>query len=181
MTYDYSQHEESPPTNILSQIAKAAREQRAAEAEVDRLAEELKKAKAALERISQVQLPELMKEARQEVLRTEDGIQVELTEIIRASVPEKRSAEAFAWLRANDHGGLIRHTFSIEFGKDQEKSAEGFAKNLQTNGVTYLEKRAVHPKTLESFVRQQLKDGNPIPQELFGVFRQKLTRITVRD
>jgi hypothetical protein len=180
MSYDYSQHK-ATADNILAKIANAAREQRKAEQLVEQKERELVEAKAQLTHWSEKVLPDLMAEAEQDSLVTSDGLKIEIKEAIRASIPKEHAAKAFAWLRANQHDGLIRHNFVIEFDKDHVAEAEEFGTKLRTEGTAYVEKRAVHPQTLAAFVRQQLEAGNPIPQELFGVFRQKQARIQTRD
>lgn len=181
VSYDYSQYKEGPADNILARIAEAARNQRDAERVVVEAEEALNRAKAALARIAEVQLPGLMEEARQTSLTTEDGILVEVGEQVRASIPKDRAPEAFAWLRANQHAGLIRHEYKIAFNKDEDDRAEAFAQQLREAAQRFEEKRYVHPSTLVAFVKARLEEGTPLPLDAFGVFRQKIARVKTRD
>ena len=48
----------------------------------------------------------------------------------------------------------------------------------QHEGVKYDRKQAVHPSTLKSFVKQSLENGEDIPEDVFGVYRQTVAKLS---
>lgn len=182
MSHDYSQFQEhAPAENILQKLAQAAREQRAAEKAVAEKELELENAKKELKRISEVVIPSLMDEAHMEEFTTSDGIKIKVDENVRASIPAAKAAEAFAWLRLHKHDGMIKHNFVVPFSKHETERAAAFSKLLADLDQPFEEKRSVHPSTLSSWVREMLEKGEQIPMETFGVFRQRVSKIEVKN
>ena len=176
---DYSDYKEQLGDNILSVLNGVALDQKKAEAEVARLEEELGLAKQALRHISENTLPTLMDECGMTEFTTTDGIKISVTETIRASIPIESQAQAFEWLKGHNHDDLIKREFKIEFGKGEEKWAEEFEKKLneEERPLKVQVKRGVHPQTLASFVREQLKEGVDIPLSVFGASRIRSSKI----
>jgi hypothetical protein len=181
-TPDYSDFRAGAGDNILASIAQTAREQLEAEAKVARLEDELKSAQASLRNIQEHVLPRLMEQAEQSEVTTAEGIKVEVKEVLRGSIPEASQQQAFAWLETNNAGALIKREVTIEFGKGEEAWAAKFMADLskRKRPVRSKAKKRVHPQTLLAFLREQLEAGNDIPLELFGVFRQRFAKITLR-
>lgn len=176
--YDYSEFTTAKVgDNILAAIRQEAQRQQDAEQAVVELTESLDKAEKHLRHISEVSFPELMEEAQIQTLNTEDGLSIELTEKIRSSIPVDLASQAFAWLEEHDFGNIIKRQVILEFGKDEEKKAQEAVKLLKSHGFHIQIKKTVHPQTLGAFVRDCLANGIAIPTELFGVFRQRLTKI----
>lgn len=181
--FDYSDFKEAPAAlgdNVLAQLSGMATDQKQYEATIARLEVELKEAKESLRHISENQLPQLMEDIGLEEFKTIDGsIKISLNEVIRGSIPAKNETEAFKWLDANDNGNLIKRTFQIEFGKDEEKWADKFERDLKQRKkpLHCKRKKKVHPQTLQAFVRTQLAEGEPIPMDLFGVYRQRVAKV----
>lgn len=181
--HDYSDFKDGPGDNLLARLSGLALDQKQAEAEVERLAEELKQAQNKLRDISEHQLPALMDEAEMKVCQTRDGITIKVVEKIRGSIPAPTAAKAFAWLEEHGHGNLIKREVKIEFGRDEEAWAKKFMADLakRKKPLKHELKRGVHPSTLASFVTEQLQEGVDIPLETFGVFRQRSTKIEFKD
>lgn len=182
--YDYSDYEDSQPVvgdNMLARLSGLATDQAHAEARVLRLDEELKEAKETLRHISENQLPELMEEAGMETFSTSDGLGISINSVIRGSIPKSTAGQAFMWLEENGHGRLIKRTFTIDFGKDDDKWANRFERDLarRKKPLNVKRKKAVHPSTLTAFVRSQLEEGVAIPMTTFGVYRQRVSKVKI--
>lgn len=182
-TFDYSEFKDGPGDNLLARLSGLALDQKRAEAEVARLEEELKTAQARLRDIAEHQLPALMDEAEMSEFTTKDGIKISVKEVIRGSIPASNASKAFAWLEEHGHDNLIKREFKIEFGKDEEAWAKKFARDLakRKRPLKVQLKRTVNPRTLQAFVREQLEEGVDIPLNLFGVFRQRFSKIDFKD
>ena len=126
-------------------------------------------------------LPDLMDELELSEFTTMGGVKLKLAENIRGSIPAATAEDAFAWLEEHGHDRLIKRTFQIEFGKDQEAWANKFERDCaqRKRQLNIKRKKGVHPQSLHAFVREQLEEGVAIPMQIFGVFRQRYVRVTL--
>lgn len=179
---DYSAYKQGPGDNLLAQISGLALEQKEAEAEVERCAEELKAAQNKLKDISERQLPEMMDTAELTTCETKDGILVKIREKIRGSIPKGKERPAFEWLERHGHDKLIKRRVIIEFNREDQAWARKFAADCarRKRPLNAKTEETIHPSTLASFVTEQLQEGVDVPLATFGVFRQRLADITVR-
>jgi hypothetical protein len=180
--YDYSDIKRETvgsKDNILAQLTAAAMDQLTAEKEVAVCEEALAVAKAALKRISEFTIPELMDAAETQEHTTKDGLKIKISETIRGSIPKENPDPAFKWLADNKHDDLIKREFNIRFGKGDEAWAKKFEADLKKRKkpVAVEVKRTVHASTLASFVKSQLEAGVDFPLDTFGVFRQRVSKV----
>lgn len=183
--HDYSAYaNEDVPMggNIMARLGGLAAEQLQVEARVMTLEAELKQTKETLRHICENKMPTLMEEAGQEDCTVTGGIRIKIKSIIRGSIPANNAKEAFTWLEDNGNGNLIKREFKIDFGKDDDKWADKFERDLKQRKkpLNVKRKKAVHPGTLQAFVREQLEMGVPIPMDVFGVYRQNYSSVTVK-
>lgn len=167
--------------NAMERLQGLAEQQAAAVLRVETITQELKEAKANLQSIAEVELPDLMDELGIAEFKTSAGYDIKVTENIRGSIPKKTEADAFAWLDENGYEKLIKRQFQIEFGKNEEEWAGKFEEELTKHDrpLHIKKKRTIHPQTLWAFVSSELKEGTEIPMELFGVYRQRIAKIKV--
>ena len=178
---DYLAYADAKPTagGDLARLADLANEQADAEAQVARIQAELNRAQERLKDISERQVPELMDQLGLETFKTRTGLVIEVDETIRASIPKARSVEAFAWLRAHNHEALIKREVVIQFSKGEDEKALALLEELNNKGLPAEDESSVHASTLSAWVREKLKKGEDVPVDLFGVFRQRRSKIKV--
>ena len=178
-TFDYSGFRDAPADNILARLSELAKKQLHAEAEVARLERALKEAQQALQDIKERQVPAVMDEAEMKDFTTRDGLKIKIQEKIRGSIPEATAEQAFAWLEQHKFDNLIKREFKIEFGKDEEAWAKKFMADLakRKRPLKFQVKRGVHPSTLCAFIAEQLAQGTDIPLDVFGVYRQRTSKV----
>ena len=144
--------------------------------------EELKKLKDVETTLSEQTIPNLMQQAGVELIKLEGGISVEVKPFYSARIPSSKSEEAFAWLRDNGHGDLIKNQVSLEFGMKQDNEAKSLIEELKAKGLPVKQKTTVHPSSLRGFVREQIQDlGKDVPAELFGTYVANKTKITTKE
>ena len=144
--------------------------------------EELKKLKDVETTLSEQTIPNLMQQAGVELIKLEGGISVEVKPFYSARIPSSKSEEAFAWLRDNGHGDLIKNQVSLEFGMKQDNEAKSLIEELKAKGLPVKQKQTVHPSSLRGFVREQIQDlGKDVPAELFGTYVANKTKITTKE
>lgn len=181
-TQNYAQFADAPTDDAFKQLAVLADRQLAAEREVVEAEKALAGAQERLKQIKEVELPLHMRDVlglKEITLR--DGRRVEIEEVIQASITEANKGAAFAWLRGNKHGNLIKHQLTVDFAKGQENKALALVKMLAGLGHEVGNKQSVHAQTLKAFVREKLKNGEVIPEDLFSVHRQQHASIKARE
>lgn len=156
-------------------LADLAEQQLEAEESVEGAELQTKKAKDHLRTISETQIPEVMDRLQLETFKTQTGLIITVKENIRASIPKAKVLEAIKWLRDNGHERIIKHTFSVIPADDE--AAQELVKAL--NGFDYSDAPKVHPQTLGAFCREMLEEGAEFPLELFGVHRQRISKVKV--
>ena len=162
----------------LAKIARLADEQRKAAQAVADAEAVLAARKEELVQVSEHDLPEAMFSVGMGEVKLKNGTTVSVSDRIQARISKAHEAAAYTWLEDNGFAGLIKREFKIGFGRDQEDWAAEFEAKLGTEEVGYTRKQAVHPSTLKAFVREQLEDGVEIPEDVFGVFRQTVAKLT---
>ena len=178
-TPDYSDFQKAPAEGQLAKLSTLADQQAGAAVEVAALEAQLATAKDKLRGISERELPELMDTLGMEEFKTSSGLKISIKEIIRASIPKARKDEAFTWLDEHGHASIVKRSFAVSFGRDEEKWARKFATDLRRRKreLSVEDIKKVESATLRAFVTNQLEDGADIPLELFGVFRQRVAKI----
>lgn len=160
----------------LSQLSLLAEAQAAAAAKVADLEAQLESARAELRDYAEHKVPELMDQIGIGEFKTTSGLKIKIQETIRASITKAAAVRAFAWLRENGHAAMIKRTISVALGKgEEEKAAKLHA--LLDGEFELDDAEAVHPSTLSAFVREKLREGEEVPIDLFGVHRQRVSKL----
>lgn len=175
---DYVQPE-TVATSDLAQLSKLAELQAGAEAEVKRIEAELNRAKEVLRDYAERQVPELMDQVGMASFKTASGLTIEVAEILRASIPVAVAQRSYAWLRENGHAALIKRIVTLSFGKNEDEKADDLRSRLSAEGFEVEDKTSIHTQTLTAWVKEKLSKGEEIPLELFGVHRQRVSKIKV--
>jgi hypothetical protein len=177
--FDYGNAEVAQTDSSLAKVSELVHHQRKLELDVEKCQAALDAAKSALKDVAEFELPDLLTSLGLETVSTNDGLKVTVQKKIRASIPKARESEAFAWLDANGNSHLIKRQFVIDFGKNEDAWADKFERDCaQRKKALHLNrKKSVHPSTLSAFVRKELEENGSFPEELFGVYRQKVAKI----
>jgi len=173
---DYAQP--SASGGELNQLQQLAEQQASAEAEIADLEAKLNKAREKHRDLAERQVPELMDQIGMTEFKTTTGLTIKVEEKIRASIPKAKAPLAFHWLKEHGHAAMIKRVVSIAFGKGEDEKAEEFCETLGEQHFEYDDKASVHPSTLAAFVKEKLENGDDIPLDLFGVHRQRASKIS---
>ena len=178
MTDAYADFRPEAGSNVLAALNQKAEELIKLEDDIQDAEDALKTLQDRHRQITQFELPELMDAAEQTDIGTKAGHRVQMDETIRASL-NKHKEEALAYLEENDAGDLIKRTFTIQFDRDDEAWAKKFERDLAQRKKPLNSKveRTVHANTLTSWVKARMAEGVDIPQETFGVFRQRFAKV----
>lgn len=154
----------------------------------------LKKVKRELESISDQALPDLMDDLGISEMKLASGSVIKIDTTIRASLgrskDEEKAEQAIAWLIANDHPHIVKHNISVPLTAGQSELGARLLEELakldeklneenEAWSLSIEDKTDVAPGTLSAFVRGELKEGRPVPEDLFNVHRQRKAKIKV--
>lgn len=187
--FDYSdEQDEVAPQDKMDVVRTLVAHMVEADKEVAELEEKLKLAQAKAREFRENLVPAAMLDCGLKHIQTEDGLDVEMREEVRGSLPSgdtpesmERRRAALDWLLANGHDGIIKNTIAVKLGRDESIFAQALVNKLEEMGannhgqVSWTE--TIHPQTLAAFVREELAKGTDIPLKAFGVFVQRYARL----
>ncbi len=166
-----------PSAETFAKLNEMVRALVKAELDVAQAEEVLKEAQARKRQIEEFDIPEFLEELGLASFKTTDGIEIEVEEKLRASIGN-RKAEAYKWLLDNGHGAIIKRTVQVAFNTDQGEEAQDLLAKLEEGGYAGVRQdMKVEPATLTAWAKEQLEQGVDIPEETFGIFRQKFAKI----
>lgn len=181
MTDSYEDFVQATTSNEdIQKLQELSEQQNKAQLAVERLQSLLSQAQDRLKDLAEKQVPEMMDEIGMENFKTTSGLEIKVSEVIRASIPKNRLPEGLSWLRKNGHGALIKRAVSVAFGKGEDQQAEKLKESLISENYSPEDKASVHASTLSAFVREKLKEGEELPQELLGVHRQRIAKVSAK-
>ena len=183
----------APASNEIGAVADMASRMLNLQEEISRSEEALKQKKQALTKLAEQDLPDLMMELNIKDFTLSNGAKVEVNDIISGSVPaagaidrakgddkidlEMRQENCFDWLRANGAGDLIKSNVEVQFGRDEDDACNTFIDELQDRHIYYKRAKAVHPGTLNSFIKERLSEGKEVPHDLFRIYTGRKAKI----
>lgn len=149
------------------------------EDEIEELSLRLQDLNDRYERIRKDQIPTLMDELNLTKLTTKDGHVLELKDVVNASIPkeEPRRSSAFAWLKREGHGDIIKNEVKVLFGRGEDEKAEELLERLEADGLEPQRMVSVHPQTLSALVRTLRREGRNVDAECLSIYEAKIAKI----
>jgi len=164
-------------TDEVKEISEACNKLTSQNQKVETIQKSLKEAEEEARRLSEEVIPTLMQQAGVSSIKLDNGTSVEVSPYYYAKISEDKKAEAFQWLRENDHGDLIKNNVSVSFGKGEDSNAVNLKSELEAKGLVVDQKQDVHWQTLRGFVKEQIEKNKTIPSETFGLYIANRTKI----
>ena len=130
--------------------------------------------------LSQIVIPQMMKEMNITKLKLKDGASIEVSNFYSAKIIPEKQEEAFNWLRSNGLGDIIKNDVTVTFGRGEDNKAMAYATLAKGQGYEPVQKIGVHPQTLKAVVRERTESGQDLPADLFNTFVGNQTKITKR-
>jgi hypothetical protein len=135
--------------------------------------DDLNDAKKLLKKVAEEDLPMAMEEVGIKKFETDDGLTVEYKPEVTASISVANRETAYAWLIANQFGGLLKLNVEVHFERGDREKANKLAEMIRKKGVEVDVEQTIHAATLKAFVKERIADTEsevPFPQELFGAY-----------
>ena len=179
MTIDFEKDQENvlqKTTNIQS-LADQVEKLEALQKRLELQEDNMKNTKKELEYLSGEVIPTMMSEMGLSHLKLMDGSSVDVKPNYSASISVVNREAAFAWLRNNGLGDIIKNEISVSFGRNEDNKAADYANLAESQGYQPQQKLKVEPMTLKALVRERLEAGKEMPTEIFNVFVGNKTTI----
>lgn len=138
----------------------------------------LKEAQAEEDELRLKLIPELMRAAGTLLYVTSDGKKVEVSEVVKASIPVAQRDAAHDWLDQNGQGGMVKRAIEVPFGRDSEDAAMAELEALREAHPDARVTKKVEASTLTAWVRERLRAGEAVPEDLFSVHRFDAAKVT---
>lgn len=131
-------------------------------------------------RLTAHEIPEKMQQLGLAKLTLDSGAHLEVKDVVRASIPAGKQEEALQWLRDNGQGDLIKNEVKVYFAAGEDEVAKSLINyisesQLPNNGVE--QKTFVHAQTLTAFCRRRLEKGEPLNNDLLGVYVGRVAKL----
>lgn len=135
-----------------------------------------------------------MKEAGMTSYTLEDGSSVSIKQVYIGSIPssgaiskatgeererlEERKAACLKFIEDNNGSSIIKSLAEVDIGKDPELK-EKVDKALQEIGASYFFDDTVHYQTLQSWLKEKVKNNVDIPTETFQIYSGEIASIKI--
>ena len=163
--------------NSMGKIGAVANDIADTDKEISDIEEQLKKKKDYKKHLSENVLPNLFAEVGLSELKLADGRLIKVGNYYGASIKENKKQAAYAWLRNNGFGDMIKNQVSCSFGRDEDEKARGLIETLNDQGYQSSQREWVEPSTLRAFIREQHEAGKQLPMDLLGAYVGQKTTI----
>lgn len=148
--------------------------------QIDQHEQKIKELKDAYKTATEDDMPALLSELGVSAIKLPSGEMVSIETELHCGIPAARKEEAFEWLRDNNHADLIKNELVVKFGRNEDNMVKEIKGVAETMGLKFDEKTSVHSMTLKAFVKEQMRSGNDLPQDLFGVFIRRLVDVKLQ-
>lgn len=178
-----------PSAENLEKLREAALELAMVTREIEDLSANLQKQQAREAELKRTILPDLFAAAGTDKIGLpEAGVDITVKNYYKASIsaewPVEKQNEAFSWLESEGHGGLIKVTVSVSFGKGELDKAKELQELIRQSPIGNTHppeiKMGVPWQTLTSFVKEQYEAGEQLPLETLGAVAGRIAEVKKR-
>ena len=168
----------SPPSNLDAVLIQLADELQAAEKVVEDAQEALTEAKDVLKDITDIRVPQAT-DGLDGKFNLSDGRTILVKEDIRSSIAGDKRVPAIKWLDDHDYGFIVKRNVVFTFAKGDDKSHKKFLKKVEKFKIPLVmkEEYSVHHATLNAWIKEQMAEGVELPEEKFGIYRQRVAKV----
>jgi hypothetical protein len=173
--------QEVPKEEKLGELAKAVKKMMDLDQQLQKIQENFSRLNSEYENIQKNVIPDIFDEIGISDFTMADGTKVRVDRDYAASITEENKPRAFGWLKKQGHEDIIKHDVVVKLKKGEIDTYKELVNDLNLMGIDYNDKEYVHPQTLKAFVKEQMANGSNIPQEAFGIFPIRITKLKSRS
>ncbi len=141
------------------------------------LEERVKAVKAEVDDFSKNRIPDFFDQIGMDELKLATGEKITIKRGFAAHISKANQDEAYAWLKENNHEGIIKNSLTVDIKKGDHDEVNKLQTVLIERGLTFSRKESIHGQTLKAFVTEQMTAGTDLPQDKFGVHPLRETKI----
>lgn len=169
----------APSVEQLNLLRVKVNEARAKASEIATVESHLSELNKEYQTLTVAAIPALMASAGVDEFKMDDGTKVTIKDFINGSLPKDidERREALHWLQSVGAGDIIKEQIEMAFGRGSRKVAEQVKKALKKLSIDFNAAEGVHPQTLYAFVRERMRDGEPVPFEKLGLHAGRVAKI----
>lgn len=150
-------------------VADLAHLQVAKEKEVTLLEAQLKRAKAELRKVAEIDLPDMMAQIRLSEIVLQDGQSITIKEDMYATVAKKNKKAAAQWMIDNGQKAIVQNSVSYGFDKGDLDKLQHLTTLLDSSGYDqYSISETMNTGSVKAVIKELLAQGVDVPLELFG-------------
>lgn len=186
-----------PDDAKLGELSDMLKDYFAKEKKKKELEAELKDTAEMLRRMVREYIPENMAILGMDSVTTSEGLKVSIAEVVYARLNKEDQLKGFAWLKKRGLDGIIKNQIVVNVDKkdpDQLKIIDKLVNTLEKHGLSYNVEEKVHPATLQSAIRDEVREEQSIisqgrkvpaskrvPTDLFNVFVGREAKIDMKS
>ena len=131
--------------------------------------------KAERDLLSNKAIPSLMQEIGVARIQLSSGETIEVDQVYYG----KATLEGIQWLKDSGNQDLVKSEVKIPFGRGSltDDRFNSLISDLSDKGLDFQVEETVHPKTLSSFLKEQVKKGLDVPLETFNAYVKSITKV----
>lgn len=160
-------------SRALEQVRELCSELRDAEAEQKRLEDSMNTVKRHAHDLKTRRIPNAMAELNMSEFTFDDGFGVKISDYVSGTVnslPDEEAKErAFHLIEQYGGASLIKTDLHLFFDKNEKEKADEVASHLREDGYLPSVDVKVNPNSLQAFVRERLRAGDPVDLEALGM------------
>ena len=165
--------------NQLNTVAKLGIQYIGLENEIKKMENMLELRKKQFKTLSEVAIPEAMSAIGMKSFSLANGFCLTVKPVFLVTLPKDKVDLADEWLNENGHSGMMKHSLEVPLTRGLEQDQINTLKEQITKqGYVVLETKGIHYQTLAKWGREMQDEGEPIPEEIFNVYRSNKTDIS---
>jgi hypothetical protein len=167
----------TPDEDKLGELGELLRQRQELVDRVQEAEEALEHFRELLNVVETRKIPDLFDELGMSEVTLADGRKVTVKPEYYASITKEHFPAAKAWLQERGHDSIVKSEVVLRFGRGEHEQLAKVKKTLEALRQAFSEKEAIHPATLKSFVREQKEAGADLPDDVFGVYLERVTKV----
>jgi hypothetical protein len=171
----------APTSKDLEAIKFYAKELVRLENEIEESEARVAQLKKEREEIRRLTLPQLMIELGVDAI-VANNHECKLEPLVTASLPKdvEQRAAAISWLVDNGHGGIVKRELKVDLPKGDDVTEEVVKDAVRNAAPSLLVDvgYGIHHSSYLALAKQLVRDGEPFPADVLGVYVGQIVRVT---
>lgn len=163
---------ELPPDEEMMCLSSAGKKLEKLTSDKEQLEETLKALNQEITELREVILPTIMEGVGIVSFSLSSGKKLTMEPFYSGKLSDETKAQALEWLKKTNNLDIVKSEVKIPFGRGALSSSQysELQEFLSNKELAYTAESGIHPKTMSSFIKEQITSGHDLPRDLFNVF-----------